>query len=255
VNILLVGNSILGSLLEVYDPSTHLSELNISFLVIPGGDGPDLDVNSGILSYDLKGINSRSVPYIYPDDNFNLSISNYDVIVIFSLGFIGDPNYPSTYIMNQALISSFNSRVDPLKCPNILDDQPITTLVAENIFNNRIENQPGIRFVRKLREQFSNRIIFHQYPKLSSAVANNSKWVLNTLYENPYQVLSFYSYLRDEYLKKLAQSYSLLLLDDPFSSNSEIIYTPAEYICSDCFHPNEKYSKMIWNNLYLNLTL
>ena len=255
MNILLVGNSILGSLLKVYDPSMHLSEHAISFLVIPGGDGPDIDVNSGILSYDLNGINSRSVPYIYPDDNFSLCTSNYDVIAIFSLGFIGDPNFPSTYIMNQAIISYFKSRGDSLKNPNLLDDQPITPLVAEKIFNNRIEMQPGIRFAKKLREQFSNRIIFHQYPKLSAAVSDNSNWVLNSLYKDPSKVLSFYSYLRDEYLKKLAQSHSLLLLDDPFSSNPEIIYTPAEYMCLDCIHPNEKYSKLIWQNLFLNLTL
>jgi len=245
----------LGSLLKVYDPSVHLSEHNIFFLVIPGGDGPDIHINSGILSYDKNGANPLSMPYIYPDVNFNLSISKYDVIVVFSLGFIGDPNYPSTYIMNQALISSFESKKNAFKSPNLLEHQPIISHLAEKIFNNRIEMQPGIKFVRKLREQFSKRIILHQYPKISAAVCDNPSWVLNILYKDPPKVLSFYSSLQDTYIKNFIKSNSLQLLNDPFSSNPEIIFTPEEYMCADYFHPNEKYSNLIWENLSLALMI
>lgn len=230
MKILLLGNSLMGCLLEAYRPDTHLLGHEVAFIVVPGADGPDLTISGDRLYARDANQFPHNRPFCWPSTAWLEELKNQDAVVIGALGFLDDPQFQGASLLGRFSLPSFRIRDDLVKPP-----PPVSRAVAAASLRGQWSVQPGAVFSRKLRQVYSGRILVMPYPAPARSTLTDRRCHLAQIYEVPSDAACFFEALRQAWLKDWCQVHQmdLLDLDVPAPDNP---LTPDHLLATDRFH-------------------
>ncbi|WP_216725653.1 hypothetical protein [Thiorhodococcus drewsii] len=242
MNILLVGNSQLACLKKAYDVQPEILGQfgDISFYVTPGGTGPYLTVNNGLLELIKEGINPKFPPRAYPENTPSIPLDNYDLIVVSALGYIDGGFYYPSPATRQGIIFDFCPK------PNAITSRYISVPCYKKIIEGTLLSQPGIKFLMILRKYFCKDILVQPFPLPSKDIQNHPEWPLNSMYEDVLGAHKFFCQERDLFMKNFCEKHNMTLLSYPLGIGREDYFSPPDLMgASDGLHPTERYGELV----------
>ena len=230
MKILLLGNSLVGCLLEAYRPDVHLRGHDVAFIVVPGADGPDLTISGDRLHPRNANQFPHNRPFCWPSAAWFEELKNQDAVVIGTLGFLDDPQFPGSSLLGRFLLPSFRIRDDLVNSP-----PPVTRAVAAASLRGQWSTQPGALFSKRLRQVYSGRILVMPYPAPARSTLTDRFCHLAQIYETPSDAAYFFEALRQAWLKDWSREHQLDLLNLDASAPDNLL-TPDHLLAIDRFH-------------------
>jgi hypothetical protein len=239
MKILLLGNSLVGCLLDAYRPDIHLGGYHVAFIVVPGADGPDLMISEDRLHPRDAEQFPHNPPFCWPSAAWLEELKNQDAVVIGALGFLDDPQFPGASLFGSFMLPSFRVRDGLVNPP-----PPVTRSVAAASLRGQWSTQPGAMFSKKLRQFYAGRILVLPYPAPARSTLKDHSCHLAQIYEEPSDAAHFFESLRQNWLTDWCRENRLDLLElrapDP-----ENLLTPDHLLAADRFHMAPSLSDLI----------
>lgn len=230
MKILLLGNSLVGCLLEAYRPDIHLLGHDVAFIVVPGADGPDLTIGGDRLQPRDANQFPHNRPFCWPSAAWAEKLENQGAVVIGTLGFLDDPQFPGASLLGRFLLPSFRIRDDLVNPP-----PPVTRAVAAASLRGQWIAQPGVIFSKRLRQVYSGPILVVPYPSPARSTIADRSCSLAQIYEEPNDPAYFFEALRQAWLQDWCLEHRLDLLGfDHIATESP--WTPDHLLAMDRFH-------------------
>jgi hypothetical protein len=239
MKILLLGNSLVGCLLEAYRPDVHLRGHDVAFIVVPGADGPDLTISGDRLHPRNANQFPHNRPFCWPSAAWLEELKNQDALVIGALGFLDDPQFPGSSLLGRFSLPCFRIRDDLVN-----SQPPVTRAVAAASLRGQWSTQPGALFSKRLRQVYSGRILVMPYPAPARSTLTDRSSLLSQIYQQPSDAAYFFEALRQVWLKDWCREHQLDLLDlDAPAPDNPL--TPDHLLAADRFHMAPRLSDMI----------
>jgi hypothetical protein len=230
MKILLLGNSMVGCLLEAYRPNIHLLGYQIAFIVAPGADGPDLMIrNNRLYPRDMERF-PHNRPFCWPSGAWLEKLKNQHAVIIGALGFLDDPKFPDLSLLGRFILPCFRIREGVENHP-----PPVTRSVAAASLRGQWSTQPGALLSKKLRQLYAGRILVMPYPAPAQSILNDRSCHLAKIYEEPSEAAHFFESLRQTWLKDWCRENQLDLLELHTSAPDSLL-TPDYLLAADRFH-------------------
>jgi len=248
MRILLIGNSLMGCLLERYRLKRHLTGHEVAFLVVPGAEGPDLVIEDDRLLPREPDRFPHNRPFCWPADAWRANLQDQDVLIIGTLAFLDDPQFPGASLLGKFCIPSFNVRPDLVDLP-----MPLTRAVAASSLRGQWSVQPGVVLANALRLKFSGRMLVLPYPAPSQAAVMDPSGHLRRVYEYPATVAYFLESQRRAWLLEWCDATGLEMLDYQ-SPTPDAPWTANPLMAADRFHIGPQLSEEIWMRIEQRIT-
>lgn len=243
MKVLLIGNSLVGCLLEHYRPQRHLAGHQVAFLVVPGADGPDLVIEQDRLRPRDPDRFPHNRPFCWPADAWDARLQDQDVLVVGTLAFLDDPQFPGASLMGRFSVPSFELR------PGLVDPpMPVTRAVATQSLRGQWQAQPGVVFTAALRQRFPGKVLVVPFPAPSRAAVLDPAGHWARLYERPADVAYFVESQRQAWLKDWCDALGLDLVDYQ-SPTPAAPWTADHLMAQDRFHMGPLLSQDLWARL------
>lgn len=242
MKVLFLGNSMLGSLYRTYKEERSLfKNLDCSFAIDIGSWGPAFKIYDNKIMPSDRSDKEKYPEKFYPDNLLEMPLSNFDAVVLISLGSIGgglnDRKTPTT----------FGQLYDFQPKPNELTSRPVSKDEFIETLNGFLNVQGGIKLAKSLAALKFKRIVIVEMPYLSEKVITNPEWSLQKIYHDPISAYKFFCGVRREYLQKISEEFNLTLIPALFE---DVGFTPENFLREgDFFHTNQEYSKLILQKL------
>lgn len=244
MNVLFLGNSLLGSLFDFYKSqllSDTLLKYNCSFAMEIGGWGPGFKIIDDRLLLSSKATSGEIRSLVFPENLLNIPVSSFDAIVIVGVGAIGGGIGSSRSLCSFGKIYEFQ--------PKVFDDEdlpPLTKFEFEKMASGFLAVQEGVRLVKSLR-YFSSKKIMVEQPYLSNDIQDNHDWIISKIYHDPISAYRFFCSVRRRYLLDLAFNSEFELVPAMFD---DLGFTPREFVRhGDFFHTNSNHSELLFSKI------
>jgi hypothetical protein len=238
MKILIAGNSQLTSLLRAYQKNMD-SYPNASFdwICHPGGPGPCFGIQNGKLVVASKDIDPKLPVFGFGDSWDSATLNSYDLICISALGYFdGGLVSRSALLARQGVLLEFGPKNNPIS------NRPLTKTLAMHVMEDGLMHQPGISFLRTLRDNYPGPILVQPFPQLTEAVLDHDDWDLTRMYRDPAAAYRFFSKLRTLVLMRYTDMLSMRLLPYPYWFVTESGFTMRQHMQPDGIHPNDEYA-------------
>lgn len=243
MKILMIGNSLIGCLLEAYRPEHYLVGNEVAFNVVPGADGPDFVIEEDQLRPREPERFPHNRPFCWPADAWRAVLQDQDALVIGTLAFMDDPKFPEASLLGSFCMPSFGVRRDLADPP-----PPVTRAVATACLRGQWSKQPGVVFSSTLRQVYAGRMLVLPYPALAQSSVQNPSSLLGRIYEHPQDVVYFFESQRQAWLKEWCVAKGMDMLDYQAPS-PDSPWTPDNCLAADRFHMAAPLSREIWNRI------
>lgn len=209
------------------------------FFVTPGATGPYLNILAdGRLEPTHK--TEKTQPYAHPPKTTEMRLSDFDAIVVSSLGFTDG---------GARFLSPFN--IGPL----VADFEPLETTTSDSlasiacfreVHSNTLLKHHGFRFARKVRDRFAGPILIQPTPYPSEILREDAEWPVNRKYRRAMDYYSFVQTLTNALLEKFAGEHSMTLLPRPPETLADGLFSRSGFIREDdAIHSNEHYGALV----------
>jgi hypothetical protein len=237
MNILFLGNSMLGSIYRTYMQERSLFEnLNCSFALDIGSWGPAFKVVNNKITPSDRSNKEKYPDKFYPENLLEISLSSFDAVVLVSLGSIGGG------INERKTPVTFGQIYDYQPKKNDLTSRPISRDEFIDTLHGFLNVQGGIKLAKSLRTN-NLRTIIVEMPYLSKKIIDSPEWCLNKIYHDPISAYKFFCAVRKMYLQKMCVEFNIDLIPALFD---DIGFTPENFVRrNDFFHTNEDYAKLL----------
>lgn len=242
MNILFLGNSLLIPFYEEYRKDKNVMLGACSFAIDIGGTGPAFKIiDEKIIPSDRVG--KEKYPDIFsPISLLDKSITSFDLIILVAPGYIGGGlgSVEVGGVCTAGLLHQFKPNSRDYSLP--LFSQPEFI----EVFNGVLSNQSGIKLLDSLKKFSAKKIVVEQ-PFLSDEIISHSDWSLSKLYHEPISAYRWFCELRRNFLYKRCAELDFIFMPALFD---DLGFTPSSYVnCSDLFHTDRQYAKLMYGKL------
>jgi hypothetical protein len=244
VKLLIIGNSQAGALKRAWEARHNAAEttgIEMFFNVIPGGIGPDFQVVDGRLAVGSHG--EKFPPYCTPPVTIDMSLNDFDAILISALGHFDGGFAYTNQITRAAVLADCGPRGEALK------RAPVSDSCMGDLMAEMLELQPGIRTLRRVCAAYAGPIYVQRFPRISEAILEHANWGLRLWYEAPAKAHRILAELRDSAMEEIANDTGARLLDYPEFDHPRGFSPRAMMRDSDCIHQSDAYADLIIDQL------
>ena len=245
MKILIIGNSHCACIKNAYD---FLSRKNInclggfapSWIVVPGGWGPNIRVEDSKLS--VTSIDADFPPKYWPnEDIMQAPIHDYDCIIISALCPVdGGWAYKNHLSSNDDMWPSF------LEETQVTARTPVSRALYSEIVKAFFDITPGVQLVKSLRSYgYDRSVLIQPSPMPSKSLISHKGWHVRALYKEPIAANEFFHSIKNEYLAELSSDLNLTLLSYPLEICRGSDFTPDKYMENDMVHGNHMYGELV----------
>lgn len=243
MRLLVVGNSQAGALKRAHDaaPGRYRDAgLDLAFFVVPGGIGPDVAVVDGCLA--VGAVSPTHPPYEWPPGTRQTPLRAFDAVLVSALGYIDGGHAYRNPIPRCGILPEFGPEGQAAK------RMPVSDSCFAEMMAALLEQQPGIRSLRRLCAGFAGPVLVQRFPALSEAVAEHPDWGLRQMYRDPLAAHRFLLKTCEAALAALAAETGARLVPDPIARTADG-FTPRALMREDGVHQAETYGAAILDEL------
>ena len=247
MKVLVLGNSQAGALKRAYETrATRDSGIDLHFYVIPGGVGPDLDIVDDRLV--LGAVSPKYPPYVLPVGTDTMPLSSFDAILVSALGYVDGGYAYKNAITVSGVLAEFGPR-GPATVRAPVSDSCFAEMLAEGL-----EQQPGVRALRRLCSACGRPIFVQPFPHLSDQVAEHPDWGLAQWYDDPLGAHRVMAEAKEAALAALAEGTGARLLPYPVPHDANRMTPRAMMRETDGVHQSDAYGALVLDQLESLLT-
>ena len=240
MRILVAGNSQVACLKAAWSAGLVPSgDAELFFYCIPGGYGPDFEIQEDRLVVPARSVNKDYPPFADPPETPGMPLSSFDAVLVSAPGHIGGGFAFSSDLLQRGVLHEFGPREGGVL-------PYVSASCYTEVIRAELAAQAGVRFLTTLREAYSGRIIVQPFPRITSTAPDRADWILNTIYQDGLGAMRFFGSVRDAFLAERCAAVSAELLPHPAAALAENGLTDGSFFDRpDGLHPNRDYGAMV----------
>lgn len=240
-HICVIGNSHVGALKAGFK-SWKEPSYQASFFSIPGGGGPALGTEEGVLTIPERSV-PRIVTDIEPSPQQRFDISRFDAIMLSGLGM------PAIRVQNKTL-HRFYVAAGFIDKPDLLGDRQI---ISKNLFKALVEEElqskESFKNIARISSIFQKNIYIQLFPLPSPDIINRDDFDLQCYGEKLGEFLSWYYQIQIDTIKKYTENKNVFIVDYP-KEWMQAGFIPLQYETgNDTWHKTKEFGRYFMEEL------
>lgn len=240
-SLLVIGNSQVGALKEGYY-SIQDNYLNANFWSIPGGGGPNIDIDA---SGNLLG-SEHVISDCLLHNTDSLQFRDYDILLISGVGIPAIRTSNETLHRSAVPASFATGDLSSLK----------RSLVSQNCYAEMVRYSialyPSFQNIHKIRNNYSGRLMVQMFPLPTKGVFSQSDSDMDVYGDHALSFLAWYYKLQNSILLEECRRLGAELIEYPSSWMDQGL-TPDQFSSNDAWHMNLEFGKFFFADLVKKL--